>query len=177
MIHSPKRLFFNRRNQPRVDFLYRCPAERRRKFIDRNDPRCPGGVGFVSARFVSPIIGPTGYGGVQWRDTRWLAWWRTYIGRCESPHCGMRDRLSAYCPVLSARLFPSCSPFLFLPFLSACPSLYPSLSATQRSSFVANLRRDSQLEAIAMRACQIRIAFAHHGGSTPVDPINSTIRS
>lgn len=49
-----------------ISSLYRCPAERRRKFIDRNDPRCPGGAaGLVSARFVSPIIGPTGYGRVQ----------------------------------------------------------------------------------------------------------------
>lgn len=64
------------------------------------------------------------------------------------------------------------------PVLAGCPSLYPSLSATRRSSFLANLRRDSQLEVIATRACQIRIGLVSVGPwPGPIDPHKSTIRS
>lgn len=168
MIHPLKRL--NRRNQPRVDFLVVSVPSRASEEIHRSKRSTMSrGGGWIRFGEIC-LTDHRSYGVRQGAIAGYkVAGTVTYVYRAVRKPA-LRNERSAIgllpCPLRSfiSILLPA---FLFF-YSSACLSLYPSLSATQRYSFVANLRRDSQLEVIAMRACRIRISFAHrHGGPPP----------
>lgn len=176
MIHSPKRL--NRRNQPRVDFLVVSVPSRASEEIHRSKRSTMSrGGGWI--RFGEICLTDHRSYGVRWGAIAGykVAGTVTYVYRAVRKPA-LRNERSAIgllpCPL---RSFISIllSSFSTLPPVCPCIRLCPSHSTLLfRCQFATRFTAGSDSDACVSDK---NLFCPPPRGSTPIDPINSTIRS